>query len=76
MTDSELSSFVGITCEILYECRDIGYGQENGCVIGRITGEVDVWGKWTVESDHGGIHYLFADEVVSVAKIEERMERK
>ena len=57
-------------CIVTYRCRDIGYGVERGTVRACWTGEVDAWGKLTVEvlSGRRRTIYLFADEIRTVRK--------
>lgn len=64
--------------KLTYRCRDIGYGVEEGEVVGRWTGEVDAWGKHTFEPDRGETLYLFEDEIVeeSAAPKMQRQERR
>lgn len=47
-----------------FVCRDLGYGIDQGEILGRWTGETDSWGKLTIETD-GPTHYLFPDEIKS-----------
>ena len=58
-------------CIVTYRCRDIGYGVERGTVCACWTGEVDAWGKLTIEVLSGGCRtiYLFADEIRRVRAI-------
>lgn len=66
---------------ITYRCQDIGYGIEEGTVLGYWTGEIDTWGKYTIrvivdpivasefgleEASTSPFLYLFADEIVDV----------
>ena len=53
---------------ITYQCRDIGYGIEEGTLVGFWTGEVDSWGKLTILplEDPDLPLYLFLDEILSV----------
>ena len=55
-------------CLVTYRCRDIGYGVERGTVRACWTGEVDAWGKLTIEvlSGRRRTIYLFADEIRTV----------
>lgn len=54
-------------CTIGYICRDIGCGIEADVIRGYWTGEVDVWGKFTIQPVDGSpCLYLFADEIVEV----------
>jgi len=54
-----------MVCVVTYLCRDLGYGEERGTVRTFWTGEVDVWGKLTIEVVSGRRRtlYLFADEI-------------
>jgi len=58
-------------CIVTYWCRDIGYGVERGTVRACWTGEVDAWGKLTIEvlSGRRKMFYLFADEIQRVRAI-------
>jgi hypothetical protein len=58
-------------CIMTYRCRDIGYGVERGTVRARWTGEVDAWGKLTIEvlSGRRRTIYLFANEIRRVRAI-------
>ena len=58
-------------CTVTYRCRDIGYGVERGSVRACWTGEVDAWGKLTIEvlSGRRRTIYLFADEIRRVRAI-------
>jgi len=50
---------------ISYECRDIGYGVESDIIEAYWTGEIDVWGKYTIKPVDGQAPlYLFADEIL------------
>ena len=65
-----------MVCNIHYRCRDIGYGVEEGSLVGYWSGEIDTWGKRTIrvvehienntEQILGSEMYLFSNEIVSV----------
>jgi len=54
------------TCDVVYQCRDIGYGVERGETAGYFTGEVDTWGKHTLRTLNGPDLYLFEDEILEI----------
>ena len=45
---------VSRTYRLRYGTRDIGYGVERGHAVGRWTGEIDSWGKYTIQPATGG----------------------
>lgn len=56
-----------MVCTIAYQCRNIGYGIEEGTLTCYWTGEIDMWGKHTLQPVNGGEPiYLFADEIREV----------
>ena len=65
-------------CIVTYRCRDIGYGVERGTVRARWTGEMDAWGKLTIEvlSGRRRTIYLFADEIRRVRAISRNLSSK
>ncbi len=54
-----------VVCIVNYQCRDIGYGVEQGTDRAFWTGEVDTWGKLTIKVVSGRRRtiYLFPDEI-------------
>jgi hypothetical protein len=60
--------------EISYSCRTVGAAEdaETGIIVGRWTGEVDTWGKFTIKVEDRDEHlYLFDDELVDVEPYDE-----
>ena len=58
---------------ISYQCRDIGYGIEEGIIDAFWTGEIDTWGKRTIVPINGQRPlYLFMDEIVGIEPYEHR----
>lgn len=57
-----------ILYNLVYKCRDIGYGVEKGHIPAKWTGEQDCWGKLTFDS-FGTFYYLFPDEIVRAEKM-------
>ena len=58
-----------VVCRIAFQCRDIGYGVERGGILGYWTGDVDTWGKFTIQSvESRKAVYLFKDEITDVSE--------
>lgn len=56
----------GKRVRLVYECRDLGCGQESGVEVGVFTDEDGGWGKKTFEPVGGPKLYLFEDEIQEI----------
>lgn len=59
----------GVVYDIDYRCTTPGPDVEEGSFRGYWTGEIDTWGKYTINAIKGAPYYLFANELVSVSRV-------
>jgi hypothetical protein len=65
-SDTSAASNPTSVATIEFACRDNGHGIETGTIVGRWNGQIDGWGKLSIET-RDGFHYLFKDEIMSVS---------
>lgn len=63
--DNRLTLTPKTVYELSYSTRDLGYGISEGYVDAYWTGDIDAWGKLTIQPVNGGpTLYLFPDEII------------
>lgn len=68
MTDIKLRP--AVVYRLTYDCTAHGLPDEQGTIIGFWTGEIDTWGKLTIQTADRHVYYLFADEIVGAKEVE------